>query len=146
MKTVTIAAPLCAPDRQTITGTVRGQLKPYSFRLGAVDAELVRVNRLPQYWRIAVTFTDVAAAWGEYCLLRYGYHLISRPLEKNNPKWAERYLVPGQAWYEKSCKDKPKNIPPGEIAEANPPTPWEVRRAQTQKPSGWLSRILEALT
>ena len=26
MKTVTIAAPLCAPDRQTITGTVRGQL------------------------------------------------------------------------------------------------------------------------
>jgi hypothetical protein len=146
MKTVTIAAPLCAPDRQTITGTVRGQLKPYAFNIGAVDAELVRVQRVPQYWRIAVTFTDDAAAWGEYCLLRYGYHLISRPLEKKNPQWAEKYLVPGQAWYEKSCKDRPKNIPPGEIAEANPPIPWEARRAQAQKPRGWLSRILEALT
>ena len=62
MKTVTIAAPLCAPDRQTITGTVRGQLKPYSFQLDAVDAELVRVNRLPQYWRIAVTFSNDAAS------------------------------------------------------------------------------------
>jgi|WetSurMetagenome_2_1015567.scaffolds.fasta_scaffold08958_4 hypothetical protein len=141
MKTVTIAAPLCAPDRQTITGTVRGQLKPYAFRLGAVDAELVRVNRLPQYWRIAVAFSDEAAAWGEYCLLRYGYHLISQPIAKKNPQWAARYLVPGQAWYEHSCKDRP----PGEIAEANPPKPWSARRTERQ-PRGWLRRILEALT
>ena len=44
------------------------------------------------------------------------------------------------------AKIKPKDRPPGEIAEANPPTPWEVRRVQAQQPRGWLGRILEALT
>lgn len=148
MKTVTISAPLCAPDRQTITGYVRGQLKLYPtfYQSNVLNAEMVRVDRMPQYWRVDVAFSDQTAKFGEYVLLRYGYHLISRPLEKQNPKWAAQYLVPGQAWYAKGCQDRPKNIPPGTLAEANPPTPWEVRRAREQKPRGWLSRILEALT
>ena len=144
MKTVIIAAPLCAPDRQTITGTVRGQLLPYPtfYQSRVLGAELVRVQRVPQYWRVEVAFSDQTARFGEYVLLRYGYHLISRPIEKKNPQWAAKYLVPGQAWYDKDCKDRP----PGEITKATPPTPWEVRRAQAQKSRGWLARILEVLT
>jgi hypothetical protein len=132
MKTVTISAPLCAPTRQAITGTVRKQLAQYHFDLGGIDAQMIRQGKTPLYWRVSVTFSDDAAAWGEYCLLRYNYGLLSRPINPKNKQWAEQYLG-GNPWYETGCKDRPKNAPPSEMPQANPPTPWEVRHAREQK-------------
>ena len=139
MQTVTIAAPLCAPSRNAITGTVRRQLAPYQYKLGNISAEQVRDGDQPQYWLVKVDFTDEAARWGEYVLLRYGYQRIGRYVDPRNERWAAPYLTeraPGP-WYAPSCQDRPRHVA-GEIHSANPPPPWAQQptreRSATHRP------------
>jgi hypothetical protein len=127
MQTVIIAAPLCAPSRAALTDTVRRQLAPYKYRLGNMSAEPVKQNGAPQYWQIKVDFSDDAARWGEYVLLRYGYQRIGKYIDPRNERWAAPYLserTPGP-WYAPDCHDRPRQAAvPGEIRSANPPPPW----------------------
>lgn len=127
MQTVTIAAPLCAPSRAALTDTVRRQLAPYKYKLGNMSAEILQQDGTPQYWQIRVNFSDDAARWGEYVLLRYGYQRIGPYIDPRNERWAAPYLAkrsPGP-WYAPDCRDRPRQAGlPGEIRNANPPPPW----------------------
>jgi hypothetical protein len=130
MQTVTIAAPLCAPSRAALTDTVRRQLAPYKFRLGNMSAALVNQDGTPQYWQIRVDFSDDAARWGEYVLLRYGYQRIGAYFDPRNARWAAPYLAGPNLgpWYAPDCRDRPSQAGlPGEIRNANPPPPWSQR-------------------
>lgn len=140
MKTVTITAPLCAPSRQAITGTVREQLAPYHFRDVGIDATLVRQGRTPLWWLLRVSFSDAAAEWGEYVLLRYGYHRQGRCLNPKNEAYAAKYLgmPPDGARWGATCKEKPPRIP-GEMPQANPPPPghYQERRGSSRQGAIW---------
>jgi hypothetical protein len=130
MQTVTIAAPLCAPSRAALTDTVRRQLAPYKFRLGNTSAEILQQNGVPQCWQIRVDFSNDAARWGEYVLLRYGYQRIGAYIDPRNERWAARHIAkpsPGP-WYAPDCRDRPRQAGlVGEIRDANPPPPWSQR-------------------
>ena len=130
MQTVTIAAPLCAPSRAALTDTVRRQLAPYKYRLGNISAEILEQDGMPQCWQIRVDFSDRAARWGEYVLLRHGYQRIGPYIDPRNERWATPYLgqrIPGP-WYAPDCRDRPRQAGVlGEIRDANLPPPWSQR-------------------
>jgi hypothetical protein len=159
MQTVTIAAPLCAPSRAALTGTVRRQLAPYKYRLGNISAEILQRDGAPQCWQIRVDFTDDAARWGEYVLLRYGYQRIGPYIDPRNARWAAPYLAAPNSgpWYAPDCRDRPSQAGlPGERRNANPPPPWSQRhggrfgggshgRSSTGRPSHDLLDLIDSL-
>jgi len=129
VKTVTVVAPLCAPDRQAMTGTIKRQLGRYKFRLGGVSAEQISEDKTPLHWLVRVHFTDDAATWGEYVLARHGYEIVGPWLEPRNREWAAPYLQarPEKGpWHGPECRKSR-----GETGGlANPPPAWEDEDAQ----------------
>lgn len=149
MTTVTVAAPLCAPNRFLVELRVRDQLNRYHYKGLSVHAREEKGDSgNPNHWRIDVGFSSQAAKWGEYVLLRYGYELLSQPLDSRNIDWANRHLGTScqQGWYELGCKNPPKGAIVGgltPIKTSNPPKPWDVsRKAHDSNPlPGWLKQL-----
>lgn len=153
MPTVTVAAPLCAPNRFLVEMRVRDQLKQYHFASPNVHAREEKGDSgNPNHWRIDVGFSSAAAKWGEYVLLRYGYELLSKPLDPRNIDWANRHLGSScpHGWYEPDCKNPPKGARISGLAPiktSNPPKPWDVsRKEQNGNPlPGWLKQLRKLL-
>ena len=131
MKTVTVAAPLCAPSRLLVEAQVRGRMSRYGYlNLG------VHAKEKKGHWEIDVRFTDAAAEWGEYNLLRHNYELISAPINPRNIVNAHRYT--GGAWCEAGCQNKPHGARIS--THAAPPPAWKDH--PTRKPKATRSRGL----
>jgi hypothetical protein len=133
MTVITVSTPLCAPSRETITGTLRKELEPYGFVLRGVTAEEIPRS----HWLIRVDVSDDADEWCEYVLLRLDYFRVGKCLNAKNQGWANKYLESQPTGYAPGCKNKPKGATVvGERCRANPPPPWSGRYDYEHKGNG----------
>lgn len=174
MPVASFAVPVCTPTRLSITHRARSDLARYHFDVQSLSVDVQHSEQgKPLYWLVKVGFTPQAAAWGEYVMIRCGWHRIPPFIEPRNAAWAGQYVyVPdGHGLYESDCKDRPKpkpgsaearglaqqksdsNDPTVYMPQRNAPTPWDsqprARQSRRQpgprakRKRGWLERLFD---
>jgi hypothetical protein len=135
-RTITIAAPLCAPARSYVSGINNKLLAPYDFKHPIVwDGGTVKNDERGVYNKIHIAVHDQAAEWAEYLLCRAGFGLESTPVNPKNLEYAERWQT-GTArqngWYDSNHVGE--KLPSGGVIghiDLNPmPTPWKDQPRQ----------------
>jgi hypothetical protein len=153
--TITVTAPLCAPDRSFMESRVRKQLGFYDFQKPSITATEMKEGKMPMYWKIDVTVNEQAANWCEYNLLRWGYERFGPYLNPANARNARKYLGVDcpKGWYEPGCKNAPAGARIAGLSEieANPPLPWKIsdkarpRQQKKRQPRGFLDILKDLL-
>ena len=145
MATIIVAAPQCTPARYWQT-KVEGQLAEYGADKAGLRVSAEEVEK--SYIRITVKVSDAYAKFAEYTLLRFGYQQMSRPINPQNQKWAQRYLdlaAAGASWQEAGCAKKQQGAVIGELGVSAPPPSWRSQGKERQHKAGWLSWLEELL-
>jgi len=135
-RTITIAAPQCAPVRVQITRT-ETMLKRYGFAyLRITDGGAVKEGKQVLYNRVHVTVRDKAANWCEYLLCRAGHGLLTAPINPKNLEYARKWLdspAASRGWYDGNHAGA--KLPPGAVISEindnpNMPPAWQDQPRQ----------------
>lgn len=103
-RTITIAAPICAPARNHIA-SISGVLKRYEFKLPLIwhGGSAKDDAGHECYNLIHIAVHDAAANWCEYLLCRAGWNLESAPINPKNLEYAKRWqesTARRNGWYD----------------------------------------------